>query len=140
MQLSTKGRYAVAAMVDLAERSDPVTPVALAEIASRQQLPFAYLEQLFYKLKRAGLVQGYRGQAGGYLLARNSLNISIADIIKAVEEPLRVTGCKGNGISCKGGKVPCQTHHLWESLGQCIEKFLKETSLQDVCKKSVQGF
>ena len=137
MQLSTKGRYAVAAMVDLAEHHLS-TPITLADIAARQKLPLSYLEQLFYKLKKAGLVKGFRGQMGGYLLAKTSLDISIADIMKAVDEPLRATGCKENGISCKGDGGFCQTHDLWKHLGHHIETYLKSISLKDVYQKNFQ--
>ena len=127
MQLSTRGRYAVMAMVDLAARQTlgcECGPVCLAEIAQRQKLSQAYLEQLFGKLRRAGLVASARGPGGGYRLARSSDEIAIADIITAVEEPLLAT-------SCQSGRT-CQADELWAALGRRIQGFLGAVSLADV--------
>src|ERR1700749_4522970 len=127
MQLSTRGRYAVMAMVDIASRQTlgcECGPVCLAEIAARQRLSQAYLEQLFGKLRRAGLVASARGPGGGYRLARGSDAIAIADIIAAVEEPLLATSCEGSGT--------CQADELWAELGRRIQGFLGAVTLADV--------
>ncbi|MGZ6020756.1 MAG: Rrf2 family transcriptional regulator [Phenylobacterium sp.] len=133
MRLSTKGRYAVMAMADLARRqSDAVRAVALADIATRQQISLSYLEQLFARLRRKGLVQSARGPGGGYRLSRAAEETSIADIVHAVDEPIRATRCaeKGKGCMLKGER--CLTHDLWEHLGDRIEDYLASVSLADV--------
>jgi len=137
MRLSTKGRYAVMAMVDLAFHSDG-RPVALSEIAFRQEISLSYLEQLFAKLRRGGLVRSIRGPGGGYLLSRGTVDTRIADIILAVDEPLRATRCPpGTGTGCMGDKSRCLTHDLWEELGNQIHRYLSSVSLADVCDKRV---
>jgi len=133
MRLSTKGRYAVMAMADLARRqSDAVRAVALADIATRQEISLSYLEQLFARLRRKGLVQSARGPGGGYRLARAAAETSIADIVHAVDEPLRATRCgdRAKGCMLKGEK--CLTHELWADLGAHIEGYLASVSLADV--------
>jgi len=133
MQLSTKGRYAVMAMTDLASQGDG-HPVTLAEIAERQQLSVAYLEQLFARLRRRGLVQSVRGPGGGYLLTKTAAETSIADVVTAVDEPLRATRCAGHGstLGCMKGGVKCATHNLWEATGQLIHDYFASISLADV--------
>ena len=117
MRLSTKGRYAVMAMVDLAKHGKG-EPISLAEIAERQEISLSYLEQLFAKLRVASLVKSVRGQGGGYLLARNADATRISDIILAVDEPIRATRCMpGAPMGCTGNKSRCLTHDLWEELG-----------------------
>ena len=139
MKLSTKGRYAVMALVDLASQSDG-HPVALAEIAERQEISLSYLEQLFAKLRRGGLVRSVRGPGGGYLLARSAEETRISDAILAVDEPIRATRCKsGSAIGCRSNKSRCLTHDLWEELGNQIHIFLSSVSLADVCGKRVLG-
>jgi len=133
MRLSTKGRYAVMAMADLARRQEePCRAVALAEIAARQEISLSYLEQLFARLRRKGLVQSARGPGGGYRLSRTAEETSIADIVLAVDEPLRATRCaeKGKGCMLKGER--CLTHDLWDHLGHRIEDYLASISLADV--------
>jgi Rrf2 family iron-sulfur cluster assembly transcriptional regulator len=148
MQLSTRGRYAVMAMADLASRQAigcECGPVCLAEIASSQQLSLSYLEQLFGKLRRAGLVGSARGPGGGYRLARSSDEIAIADIVAAVDEPIRATRCEIGSGGCMAGPGPgaggerCQTHDLWFELGRQIELFLEGISLADVVAGRVRG-
>ena len=130
MKLSTKGRYAVMALVDLASQSDG-RPVALADIAERQEISLSYLEQLFARLRRKGLVTSARGPGGGYRLAKSAEETWIADIIHAVDEPLRATRCsQSKGCMTKGER--CLTHDLWEDLGQRIEDYLASVSLADV--------
>lgn len=132
MQLSTKGRYAVMAMVDLASRSSK-DPVRLASIAEKQQISLAYLEQLFTKLRRAGLVTSARGPGGGYRLARQPQKIFVAEIMNAVDEPIKMTRCiSGSEIACIGNKGRCLTHDLWRALGDHILLFLQTVTLSDV--------
>jgi Rrf2 family transcriptional regulator, iron-sulfur cluster assembly transcription factor len=147
MQLSTRSRYAVMAMVDLATRQTlgcECGPICLAEISARQRLSQAYLEQLFGKLRRDGLVASARGPGGGYRLARTSDVIAIADIVSAVDEPTRATRCEEGSPGClegAGGEGPgrCQTHDLWEELGRQILFFLEGITLADVVTGRVLG-
>ena len=133
MQLSTKGRYAVMAMTDLAKQSDEKA-VCLADIASRQEISLSYLEQLFARLRRGGLVKSVRGPGGGYRLARPANETSVADIVLAVNEPLRATRCAGQGSpkGCMLGGERCLTHNLWEQMGHQIHNYLAGVSLDDV--------
>jgi Rrf2 family iron-sulfur cluster assembly transcriptional regulator len=131
MQLSTKGRYAVMAMTDLAgEVSGRAVP--LATIAERQQISRPYLEQLFARLRRRGLVNSVRGPGGGYRLARPAAEMSVADVVIAVDEPLRATRCNGSGPGCMKGGARCVTHELWEETGRRIHDYLAGVSLADV--------
>ena len=131
MELNTKGRYAVMAMADLAKHA-PDGSVPLSAIADRQQISLAYLEQIFLKLRRAGLVESARGRTGGYRIGRPAAQISIADIMLAVEEDLQMTRCGLDGASpCVGGKR-CLTHGLWDALGEQIAHFLSGVTLQEV--------
>ena len=133
MRLSTKGRYAVMAMADLARREgDAARAVALAEIAARQEISLSYLEQLFARLRRKGLVTSARGPGGGYRLARTAEATSIADIVHAVDEPLRATRCVSAGKGCMIKGERCLTHDLWEDLGHRIEDYQASVSLADV--------
>jgi Rrf2 family transcriptional regulator, iron-sulfur cluster assembly transcription factor len=139
MKLSTKGRYAVMAMVDLARHSQG-KPVALNDIAVRQEISLSYLEQLFAKLRRGGLVLSARGPGGGYRLARGSDETRIADIILAVDEPIKATRCElGSPKGCTGHQGRCVTHDLWEELGRQIQIFLSSVTLDDVVNKRVLG-
>lgn len=133
MHLSTKGRYAVMAMVDMA-RYGSGRAVSLAEIAARQQISLSYLEQLFARLRRGGLVNSVRGPGGGYRLARPAADTAVAAIVLAVDEPLRLTRCTGGDslTGCMPGGARCATHDLWVELGRQIEGFLASVSLQDV--------
>jgi Rrf2 family transcriptional regulator, iron-sulfur cluster assembly transcription factor len=148
MQLSTRARYAVMAMVELATRQQLGGcrgPTCLAEIADRQRLSLCYLEQLFGKLRRAGLVTSTRGPGGGYRLAKPAEAVPIAAIIVAVEERIRVTRCEVGEAGCLAGTGPsgrhgrCQTHDLWSELGRQIELFLEGVTLADVVDGSVTG-
>jgi Rrf2 family transcriptional regulator, iron-sulfur cluster assembly transcription factor len=146
MRLSTKGRYAVMAMADLAGHSlnsephNQTKPVALADIAERQDISLSYLEQLFAKLRRGGLVTSVRGPGGGYRLARASNELRIADIIVAVDEPITATRCRPNDSKgCTKTGARCVTHDLWEELGQQIHVFLSSVSLADVVERRVLG-
>lgn len=137
MRLSTKGRYAVMAMVDLASTSKG-QPVPLADIAQRQEISLSYLEQLFAKLRKGGLVKSVRGPGGGYLPAQAPETIRIADIILAVDEPIQTTRCSfGTTVGCQGRSSRCPTHDLWEELGNQIHQFLTAVSLADVCQQRI---
>ena len=139
MKLSTKGRYAVMAMVDLASTSHG-NPVALADIAERQEISLSYLEQLFAKLRRGGLVRSVRGPGGGYLLAHASDQTRISDIILAVDEPIRATRCApGSPVGCRVNKARCLTHDLWEELGNQIHLYLSSVTLANVVSRRVLG-
>jgi Rrf2 family iron-sulfur cluster assembly transcriptional regulator len=139
MRLSTKGRYAVMAMVDLAKHNEG-EPIALAEIAERQEISLSYLEQLFAKLRIAGLVKSVRGPGGGYLLGHAAQETRIADIILAVDEPIRATRCSpGAPVGCRGSKTRCLTHDLWEEIGNQIHLYLSSVSLADVVEQRVLG-
>lgn len=126
MRLSTKGRYAVTAMMELAIRSQD-KPVTLDDIASTQGISSAYLEQLFRQLSKHQLVKGIRGPNGGYRLARKASDISIAQIINAVDEKIDSTRCEGKG-DCQGGER-CLTHELWEDLSNRLYNFLDNVTL-----------
>ena len=139
MKLSTKGRYAVMAMADLAARQSD-GPVTLAAIADRQEISLSYLEQLFAKLRRADLVASTRGPGGGYRLAREAAHVRISDIILAVDEPIRATRCVVDGpLGCTGTSARCITHDLWDELGRQILIFLSSVSLEDVVERRVLG-
>ena len=140
MRLSTKGRYAVMAMADLAAHEAGARPVSLADIAERQEISLSYLEQLFAKLRRGGLVKSVRGPGGGYRLSRASGEIRIGDIVVAVGEPITATRCRaGSAKGCMGTSTRCVTHDLWEELGRQISVFLSSVSLGDVVEKRVLG-
>lgn len=126
MKLSTKGRYAVTAMMDLAIH-DYEGPVTLADISNCQGISLSYLEQLFAKLRKSGLVEGVRGPGGGYRLGKPASQISIADIIVAVDENIDVTRCKGNA-DCHAGEK-CLTHQLWADLSTSLYEFLDGLTL-----------
>ena len=136
MRLTTKGRYAVTAMLDLAinHGSESVT---LRNIAENQKISLSYLEQLFAKLRKQELVKGMRGPGGGYRLARDADDISIAEIIRAVDEPMEFTDC--NGLeNCKGGER-CLSHHLWVQLTDQLEDFLSNMYLGTLMRESAQA-
>ncbi len=139
MRLSTKGRYAVMAMADLAHHSNG-KPVALADIAERQEISLSYLEQLFGRLRKGGLVSSVRGPGGGYLLARPSDEMRVSDIIAAVDEAIKTTRCSaGSPSGCHQDQSRCLTHDLWVELSNQIYLYLSSVSLADVCDKRVLG-
>lgn len=129
MKLTTRGRYAVTAMLDLAIHGEQ-RPVSLADISTRQEISLSYLEQLFAKLRRGALVDSVRGPGGGYRLAHDRRAIFVAQIIDAVDESVDVTNCQGKG-NCHHGEV-CLTHHLWQDLSDRIHDFLSGISLADL--------
>jgi Rrf2 family iron-sulfur cluster assembly transcriptional regulator len=127
------------AMVDLAMHSDN-KPISLADIADRQEISLSYLEQLFAKLRRGGLVRSVRGPGGGYLLAREDVETRISDIILAVDEPIRATRCTpGQPFGCRINKSRCMTHDLWEELGNQIYLYLSSVTVADVVDKRILG-
>jgi len=135
MRLSTKGRYAVTAMLDLAIHSGN-GPVTLADISVNQGISLSYLEQLFASLRSKQLVRGVRGPGGGYYLGRAADEISIADIICAVDEWVEFTRCKGRE-DCHGGQR-CLTHSLWNDLSEQIFRFLSDITLQDLVERGLE--
>ena len=136
MRLTTRGRYAVTAMLDVTLHAQD-KPISLAGISERQSISLSYLEQLFSGLRQAGLVSSVRGPGGGYLLGRSSDGIFVAEIIDAVNESLDTTSCQGKG-DCQGGEI-CLTHTLWSDLSKEIHGFLNGISLADlVAKRNVQ--
>ena len=132
MRLTTKGRFAVTAMLDLAMH-DSTGPVTLAGISERQKISLSYLEQLFGKLRRRELVGSVRGPGGGYHLARDAAEVSIADIVRAVEEPLDSTQCGGRE-NCHGNER-CMTHDLWAELNTTVYGFLAGVKLSQLVEK-----
>jgi Rrf2 family iron-sulfur cluster assembly transcriptional regulator len=133
MKLTSKGRYAVTAMLDVAIHA--VTgPVPLADISERQGISLSYLEQLFSRLRKYGLVNSIRGPGGGYRLGMCSAKISVADVINAVDESIKATRCDGKG-NCQNGDE-CLTHMLWEGLSDRIEDFLKNITLAELVEQS----
>ncbi len=137
MRLTTKGRYAVTAMLDLALH-EAQGPISLADISVRQGISLSYLEQLFSKLRRDRLVQSVRGPGGGYRLACRIDEISVAQVVDSVSESMDATRCQGEG-DCQGGDI-CLTHHLWEDLSQQIHHFLSDITLADlVARQDIQS-
>lgn len=129
MRLTTKGRYAVTAMIDIALHRQR-GPVSVTEVAERQAISSAYLEQLFSKLKRAGLLRSVRGPGGGYELARGLGDVTVADIIEAVGEGVDATRCHG-AADCHDGAT-CLTHDLWSALSSHIDQFLTSVTLDSL--------
>ncbi|HKU98177.1 MAG TPA: Rrf2 family transcriptional regulator, partial [Vineibacter sp.] len=131
--------YAVMAMVDLA-RHGAQKPVSLADISTRQEISLSYLEQLFARLRRGGLVKSVRGPGGGYRLARGADETRISDIILSVDEPIKATRCKTDSpLGCHSDKSRCLTHDLWAELGNQIHLYLSSVTLLDVVEKRVLG-
>ena len=143
MNLTTKGRYAVMAMVDIALQEEGKKPVKLAAVADRQEIALNYLEQLFVKLRKANLVKSVRGPGGGYVLSKAVDEMLISDIILAVDEPIKMTRCNSRkeekAKGCMHDKSFCATHALWDGLGRQIYNYLSSVSLKDVCDKKIVG-
>jgi len=136
MRLTTKGRFAVMAMIDLAMRGG-TSPVTLADISERQKISLSYLEQLFGKLRRHGLVSSVRGPGGGYRLARALPQITVADIILAVDEPIDATRCHGMR-NCQDDQK-CLSHDLWENLNKVIFDYLRSVDLARLVDSQATG-
>jgi len=130
MRLTTKGRFAVTAMIDVAMHGTK-TPVTLAGVSQRQKISLSYLEQLFGKLRRHSLVESVRGPGGGYRLARGAETISVADVIVAVDEPIDATKCGGRE-NCKDDGKRCMTHELWANLNAHILSYLRSVTLAEL--------
>ena len=136
MKLSSKGRYAVMALADLA-KFDPNEPVSLRDISLRQGISLDYLEQLFLKLKKNKIVNSVRGIKGGYILSKEASNIKISDIFFAVDEKVKTIGCeKHSKKGCNGKTAKCITHDLWDELEDYINNFFKKKSLRDLLNQS----
>jgi len=133
MKLTSKGRYAVTAMLDVALHSQ-VGPVSLSDISERQEISLSYLEQLFARLRKHGLVRSIRGPGGGYLLGKEAITISVGDVITAVDESVDATKCQGKG-NCQGGSQ-CLTHNLWLELSSRIKEFLDNITLGELVNQS----
>ena len=135
MKLTTEGRYAVMAMADLAA-NQAENPVSLNDIALRQNISLSYLEQLFLKLKNKKLVKSVRGASGGYILEKNLKDISVSNIISAVDEEVKTLRCKKESKKgCNGKNIKCITHNLWDDLEKHINIFFESRSLNDLVKK-----
>lgn len=139
MKLSTKARYAVMAMVEMAS-GNCKNAISLTYISERQNLSLTFLEQIFLKLRRANLVKSVRGAQGGYLLAHKPEDISIYDIIVSVNEPIKTTRCVGHkdALGCQPDGARCLTHDLWSHLDSVIKLYLKSVTLNDVCSKNLE--
>lgn len=133
MKLTSKGRYAVTAMLDVAIHAS-TGPVSLADISERQGISLSYLEQLFSRLRKHGLVTSIRGPGGGYRLGKCSAQIAVSEVIQAVNESVNATKCGGKG-NCQSGHQ-CLTHTLWEGLSQKIEEFLQGITLSELVEES----
>jgi Rrf2 family iron-sulfur cluster assembly transcriptional regulator len=135
MKLSSKGRYAVMALADLA-KFDPNEPVSLRDISLRQGISLDYLEQLFFKLKKNQIVNSIRGNKGGYTLSRNASEIKISEVFLAVEEKVKTVGCeKHSKKGCNGKSAKCVTHNLWDELEDYINNFFEKKKLSDLINK-----
>ena len=135
MKLSSKGRYAVMALADLA-KFDPKQPVSLRDISLRQSISLVYLEQLFLKLKKNKIVSSVRGKKGGYTLNKNASEINISEVLSAVEEKIKTVGCeKQSKKGCNGKSAKCITHNLWDELEDYINVFFEKKKLSDVINK-----
>lgn len=140
MRLTSKGRYAVMAMADLALHGGAQRAVPLQEVARRQEISLSYLEQLFSRMRQAGLVAGVRGPGGGYRLSHTADKVTIAQIIVAVDEPIKTTRCEeGSAKSCTGRQGRCIAHGLWAEMGVRIQDFLASVTLADVLENRFDG-
>lgn len=135
MKLSTKARYAVMSLVDIAAH-DTAMPLGLQEISHSQEISLTYLEQIFMKLRKAGIVESVRGPGGGYLLSKPAKDICISDIFNAVQEPLYTTRCNPGGKEgCRSNLGRCSTHDLWAAMGNEMQNFLSGVTLDDVVNR-----
>ena len=136
MRLTSKGRYAVMALVDLA-KFDGIYPVSLRDISLRQGISLVYLEQLFLKLKKNQIVNSVRGNRGGYILSKNASEIKISDVFVAVDEKVKTIGCEKHSDSgCNGKSSKCITHDLWDELEDYINNFFQQKTLGDLINKN----
>ncbi len=139
MKLTSKGRYAVMAMADLA-KNDLNEPINITEISLRQGISISFLEQIFLKLKKSDLVKSSRGPSGGYSLTKSPEEIKLSTIIKAVDEKVKTIGCKKDSKkSCNGKSVKCITHSLWDDLENHINSFFENNTLQDIIYRTIKN-
>jgi Rrf2 family iron-sulfur cluster assembly transcriptional regulator len=139
MKLTSKGRYAVMAMADLA-KNNVKKPTSLTEISLRQGISISYLEQLFFKLRKNNLVQSARGPSGGYILSKPPEEIKLLSIISAVDEQIKTVKCKKESKKgCNGKSIKCITHNLWDDLEDHINKFFENNTLEDILFKEVRN-
>lgn len=143
MQLTTKSRYAVMAMVDISlchREADQPKAVTLSDVAGRQGITIAYLEQIFAKLKNAQLVKSLRGPGGGYMLTKSASEITAIEIIDAVDETIKIKGCSDHGgaKSCLSNKAKCLTHDLWDGLSVNIRSYLASATLEDIINRNIK--
>ncbi|MBN8827198.1 MAG: Rrf2 family transcriptional regulator [Sphingobacteriia bacterium] len=132
MMLTSRGRYAVMAMVHMAKAADKTIPISLGEISVEQNIPLNYLEQIFAKLRKNNLVTSTKGPGGGYRLSRKLKEINVGEIVQAVEEPIKITRCNNEEkLRCMPNQTKCLTHNLWEELSKEIEKYLDSVTLDD---------
>ena len=133
MILTTKARYGVMALMENVQ-SNNNQPISLTTISKRQKISLSYLEQIFSQLKKAGIVNSSKGSNGGYFLAKNCEEITVAQIIKAIGEPIKMTRCKNEKTGSVNNKIKCKTHHLWSGLESKIYDYLNSILLQSLCK------
>ncbi|MFN8769978.1 MAG: Rrf2 family transcriptional regulator [Neisseriaceae bacterium] len=139
MKLTTKGRFAVTALLDMALNSDDnYVPITLYNISERQGISLSYLEQLFVKLRRAGLVKSYKGPGGGYVLAKNLNLLTVSDIINVVDDDMDARICRGL-VNCKGNQK-CLAHDLWDGLTKHVYSYLEKITLQDLITNQQKTF
>ncbi len=141
MMLTLKGRYAVMAMLELAHiAKDENKPVSLLKLSKMQNISVKYLEQIFCKLKKAGLVKAVKGPGGGYVLENNLDKINIANIFDAVSENIKMTRCTGIKTGCMHNNTKCKTHYLWQGLGDQIRNYFTDISVADLINNPTQKF
>ncbi len=142
MKLTSKGRFAVTSLVDMAVNSNDNKPISLSEISQRQNISINFLEQIFSSLKKRGIVKSIRGPSGGYFFAKDPSFIMIYDVIDAIDEELRITRCKGVETSCLSTekRSKCLTHNLWNNLTDHISSFLNSVSIKDVSNNRYESF
>ena len=138
MRLTTKGRYAVTALLDLSLYQSGKKFISISQIASRQTMPVSYLEQLFRNLRKAGIVQAARGPGGGYRLSRPSTEINVSEVVASVEDKMDATQC-GGASDCHSGNT-CLAHDLWTELNDQVDSFLLNKSLEDVIANKRTSF
>ena len=136
MILTTRGRYAVMAVVDMVE-SGSGKPISLSSISKRQKISLSYLEQIFSNLRKAGIVQSFKGPSGGYILGKSSMEVKISNIIKAIGEPIKMTRCGNESKGCIA-KTRCKTHDLWHGLEKTIYLYFESISIDDICHKNLK--
>jgi Rrf2 family transcriptional regulator, iron-sulfur cluster assembly transcription factor len=138
MMLTTRGRYAVMAIADIALNSNG-RPISLQEVAGRQNIALSYLEQIFCKLKNLGVVKATRGPGGGYILSHEPAMIKISQIIDAVDEEIKITRCSGKDVGCVQKDAKCLTHDLWHGLGDNIRSYLSNISVEDLISGDIKS-